>query len=178
MKNKLLPWKDQIFNKYIPPTCCIIRTDNITTKSTEDSNIIISILIISLTLQHFDMLYLDKDQELKENNIDHPLMVIQSFILLNAVSHRAPVKPLGQIQWPAMGLQTPSFKHPIEQYETKRFDDLSIPFSPIDSLTKTCIYIRRTSIGNTTIGTNASKCRIDDNTNTISTTKWMFTNSN
>jgi hypothetical protein len=46
------------------------------------------------------------------------------FILLRAISHCVPVKPLGHVHVPTIGSHTPSFKHPTPQYETKIFKSL------------------------------------------------------
>jgi len=78
------------------------------------------------------MLYLDKDQYLNEIN---SFFFSLKFILLCAISHRVPEKPLGHVHVPIIGSQTPSFKHPAEQYETKIFKSLLNFFSSI--------YLRR-----------------------------------
>ena len=49
------------------------------------------------------------------------MIYLKNFILRIATSHRTPVKPLGHVHVPAIELQTPLFKHPVEQYETKIF---------------------------------------------------------
>jgi hypothetical protein len=77
------------------------------------------------------MIHLDKDQYLNEINSFFLLYFSLKFILLRAISHRVPEKPLGHVHVPLIGLQTASFKHPRAQYVTKIFKSLLNFFSSI-----------------------------------------------